>query len=115
MTDICPDGHGDKGCLDYEAVYDEVSNALVVQYCQGVGEAHCTDMQLMSETTTALELGRMLTSLAYNARDNSMSAERGHKRQRSSIIPDSVVRPDRTHALLNLGATSSTHAAQLTL
>lgn len=48
MTDICPDGHGDKGCLDYEAVYDEVSNALVVQYCQGVGEAHCTDMQLMS-------------------------------------------------------------------
>eukprot|EP01047_Picozoa_sp_COSAG01_P026710 COSAG01_NODE_1731_length_9369_cov_35.048220_2_plen_150_part_00 len=48
LTDICPDGRGAHGCLDYEAVYDEIAGALIVQYCQGAGEAHCTNMQLLS-------------------------------------------------------------------
>ena len=48
ITDICPDGTGDHGCLDFEAVHDEVKDTLIVQYCLGKSETKCTDMQRMS-------------------------------------------------------------------
>jgi hypothetical protein len=35
LTDICPDGHGEKGCSDFAVVFDEVHERLVVQYTGG--------------------------------------------------------------------------------
>ena len=59
MTDICPKAPNctssackewmKRSCLDFEAVYDKVTRTLVVQYCQGPGEAHCTNMQVISK------------------------------------------------------------------
>jgi hypothetical protein len=48
MTDLCPDGTGNNGCLDYEAVFDEVAQKLIVQYCLGKSESNCTNMQRSS-------------------------------------------------------------------
>ena len=38
----------DNSCLDFEVVWDEVTAAIVVQYCQGATEAACTNQQLRS-------------------------------------------------------------------
>ena len=37
-----------NSCLDFEVVWDEVTAAIVVQYCQGTTEAACTNQQLRS-------------------------------------------------------------------
>lgn len=56
MTDICPENKTwspaarlSRGCLDFSAVHDAVTNVIVVQYCEGENEGKCTNRQITSQ------------------------------------------------------------------